>query len=390
MSDKLDDLLKNALAPSEEPSVWLNMRIIQIAKGDITMRKPFFKSARVAIAAVAAVLAAGSITTYAAWKYLSMDEVAKEVNDDKLAKAFQGKDAIYVNESQTYGKYKVTLIGITSGKDLSEYYMTDGDGTKHENRTYAVTAIENKDGTPMSEDSAGSNFLVTPLIKGEKPWQCNIFYMNGGASSFVKDGILYYLSEWDNFEAFAKRGVYLGVLDSTFLDNTVYDFDEKTGEITRNNDYKGMNVLFTVPMDTSKADEAAADALLKKWQEDAERDDSENSDAANGEPITDAFEEEAAKWDIDRIQKEAVLVKDSVKTVKADKDGMLNYSWKWNGYEGSGAVSEDIVFKKGQTGMSEYFNTTNGNGEKDLIFETYCRNEDGTVTISIYHTKGCK
>ena len=72
MSDKLDDLLKNALALSEEPSAWLNKRIIQIAKGDITMRKPFYKTARIAIAAAAVVLAAGGVTTYAAWKYLSM------------------------------------------------------------------------------------------------------------------------------------------------------------------------------------------------------------------------------------------------------------------------------------------------------------------------------
>lgn len=389
MSDKLDDLLKNALAPFEEPSAWLNKRIIQIAKGDITMRKPFYKTARIAIAAAAVVLAAGGVTTYAAWKYLSMEEVAREVKDDKLAKAFQGKDAIHINESQTYGKYKVTLIGVTSGKDLTEYYMADGDGAKFEDRTYAVTAVENKDGSPMPKDSAGTDFLVTPLIKGERPWQCNIFYMNGGSSSFVKDGILYYLSEWDNFEVFAKRGVYLGVLDSGFLDNTVFDFDEKTGEITRNKDYKGMNALFTVPMDESKADEAAADALLEKWQKDTEGDEGEGSTAEDGEPL-DGLEEEVKKWDIDRIQKEAVLVKDSVKTVKADKDGLLNYSWKWNGYGGSISVSEKEIFKKGQAGMSELYGVVNGDGEKDLIFEAYCRNEDGTVTFSIYHTKGCK
>lgn len=379
MSDKLDDLLKNALAPSEEPSAWLNNRIIQIAKGDITMRKPFYKSARFAVAAAAVILAAGGVTTYATWKYLSMDEVARETKGDKLAKAFQGRDAIRINESQTHGKYKVTLIGITSGKNLTEYYMSGDDG-KYEDRTYVVTAIEYKDGSPMSMESSDSNFLVTPLIKGEKPWQCNIYHMNGGSSSFVKDGILYYLSEWDNIEAFAKRGVYLGVLDNVFLDNMVYDFDEETGEITQNKDYKGMNVLFTVPMDESKADEAAADALLKKWQKDAE------GDEEDSEPL-DGFEEEAEKWDIDRIQKEAVLVKDSVKKVKADKDGMLNYDWEWNGQAGSSSVLEETLFEKGQTGMSEHYNVTNGDGEKDLIFETYYRNEDGTVTISIYHTK---
>ena len=387
MSDKLDDLLKNALAPSEEPSACLNKRIIQIAKGDITMRKPFFKSARVAIAAVAVVLAAGSITTYAAWKYLSMDEVAQGVENDKLAKAFQGKDAIRINESQTYGDYKVTLLGSTSGKSLTKFYSN---GIEHDDRTYVVVAIEKKDGSAMPKDVGPSDFLVTPSIKGEKPWQCNSFLMHGAASSFVKDGVMYYLSEWDNYEVFAKRGVYLGVLDEAFCDNTSYNFDEKTGEITRNEDYEGLNALFTVPMDESKADEKAADALLEQWQKDAEGVDEEEAEEQNGDAFTDTFEEESKKWDIDRIQKEAVLVKNSIKTVKADKDGMLNYSWKWNGHEGSGAVSEDIVFKKGQTGMSEYFNTTNGNGEKDLIFETYCRNEDGTVTISIYHTKGCK
>ena len=69
---------------------------------------------------------------------------------------------------------------------------------------------------------------------------------------------------------------------------------------------------------------------------------------------------------------------------------MLNYSWKWNGYGGSISVSEKEIFKKGQAGMSELYGVVNGDGEKDLIFETYCRNEDGTVTFSIYHTKGCK
>ncbi len=384
MSDKLDDLLKNALTPSEEPGACLNKRIIQIAKGDITMRKPFFKSARIAIAAVAAVLAAGSITTYAAWKYLSMDEVAKEVKNDKLAEAFQGKDAIRINESQTYGDYKVTLLGSASGKSLTKFYSN---GIEHDDRTYVVSAIEKKDGSAMPKDVGASDFLVTPFIKGEKPWQCNIFYMNGGASTFVKDGVLYCLSEWDNYEVFAKRGVYLGVLDETFCDNQSYNFDEKTGEITRNEDYKGLNALFVVPMDESKADEEAADALLEQWQKEAEGDDEED---ASADENTDSSNEEASfeedeKWDIERIQKEAVLIKNSVKTVKADKDGMLYYSYNWKGHEGSWRVSEDNLFREGQTGLSECFESTSGSDVE--VFVTFFRNEDGTVTISLYHTK---
>ena len=44
MSDKLDELLKDALTPSEEPSVWLNQSIVRKAKGDNIMKKPDRKS----------------------------------------------------------------------------------------------------------------------------------------------------------------------------------------------------------------------------------------------------------------------------------------------------------------------------------------------------------
>ena len=236
MSDKLDDLLKNALTPSEEPGACLNKRIIQIAKGDITMRKPFFKSARIAIAAVAAVLAAGSITTYAAWKYLSMDEVAKEVKNDKLAEAFQGKDAIRINESQTYGDYKVTLLGSASGKSLTKFYSN---GIEHDDRTYVVSAIEKKDGSAMPKDVGASDFLVTPFIKGEKPWQCNIFYMNGGASTFVKDGVLYCLSEWDNYEVFAKEGYILAYWMKHFVTTSHITLTKRQGKLPEMRIIKG-------------------------------------------------------------------------------------------------------------------------------------------------------
>lgn len=79
--------------------------------------------------------------------------------------------------------------------------------------------------------------------------------MDGGCSSFVKDGVEYRLVDHDNIEAFAGRGVYLGVLGDTFYDRKAYNFNKTTGEITRNESYKGINALFKLPLDQSKADE---------------------------------------------------------------------------------------------------------------------------------------
>lgn len=80
------------------------------------MKIPFFKTAPVAAAAIIGILAAGSLTTYAAWKFFSAEQVAEIAGDTKLANAFMGEGAISVNESQSYGDYKVTLLGTTSGK----------------------------------------------------------------------------------------------------------------------------------------------------------------------------------------------------------------------------------------------------------------------------------
>lgn len=69
---------------------------------------------------------------------------------------------------------------------------------------------------------------------------------------------------------------------------------------------------------------------------------------------------------------------------------MLHYSWKWKDHEGSGYISEEEFFKEGQAGMTESFNAINGKDGKGLIFQTFSRDEKGIVTMTLYHTKGCK
>ena len=76
-------------------------------------------------------------------------------------------------------------------------------------------------------------FLASPFIKGGPPALLNIYYMDGGCTGIAKDCVEYRNADHDNIEAFAGRGVYLGILGDTFYDRDAYNFDQATGEITR-------------------------------------------------------------------------------------------------------------------------------------------------------------
>lgn len=409
MSDKLDDLLKNALTPSEEPGAWLNQRIIRKAKGDNIMKKPFFKTVPVAAALAIGILAAGSLTTYAAWRYLSAEQVAENVGDKKLAKAFQDKDAININESQSYGDYKYTLLGIVSGENLSHYTVKQN-GEIQDSRTYAVISIEKKDGSAMPDIDdkfyKEKDVMITPFIKGEAPEELNVTKMGIGSTAFVQEGVEYRIVDCDNLEAFAKRGVYLGVVDNIY-EGEPYLFDKETGEITPNKEYDGVNVLFQLPLDESKGDETLAKEQIEKWKNtnwekeefSVEVDDAEG-DMGNvvhsytfGDITvsqwdeTDKVLEEEKKWDAKRVQEEAVLIKESVQTVKPDEEGIIHFDWEWNGHSGSGSITVDDIFKKNQYGMSDHIKLATGEKKDSWLFTTFSRNEDGTVTVALYRTK---
>lgn len=388
MKDKLDDLLKDALTPSEEPSAWLNQRIVQTAKGGKNMRKPFFKTVPVIAAIAVAVLAAGGLTTYAAWNYLSMDQVAEVIENKTLADAFRGEDAIRINESQSYGDYKITLLGTVSGENMTDY-TTEKNGVIVQNdRSYVVVSIEKTDGSAMPKDTGAGDFLVTPFIKGQNPAKLNIFHMGGGASAFVQDGIKYCIFEMDNLEPFAKRGIYLGVLGDTFYDSNAYNFDEETGEITRNENYEGINALFVLPLDESKADEKAAEEQLAKWKADfegsaADEEEKTETDMESGE---DETESELDKWTPERLKKEAVLIKNSVKSYPASKyHEMIEADWSWNGMSEEGSMRPDAYFDKDEYG-TKIVGASGGDGDK-LVIDTCTRSKDGTITVKSYHVK---
>lgn len=261
MKKEIDELLKQALTPTEEPDFWLNQKILNQIKEEKRMNIRKAGKIQAAMLAAALVIGAGSISAYAAWKYLAPEKISESLHDSKLTKAFQSEDAMGINETQSYGGYRVTLLGIISGKDITDYEHSSNEQVRND-RSYIAVAIENADGTPFPERTdefpEDLQFMVSPFIRGYDPAWYNVMTMSGGYSEFVENGILYRLVDCDNVEIFADHGLYLGVSDSTFYNNEAYNYDKKSGKITRNEDYKGLNALFDLPIDPSKADPKAA------------------------------------------------------------------------------------------------------------------------------------
>lgn len=265
-SEQLEQLLKQALFSPVEPSQELNQKIINQLREENHIMKPVYKK-KISIPLIAAaIILTMSITTFAAWNFLSPKQVAEHLEDQTLAQAFEGKNAIAVNESVVSGGYNFTLHGIVSGEGLSDFGGSAQD--IHPERTYAVVSIAKQDGSKMpdtqDQEYGQVPFFISPLIKGQKPWQVNIASMNGGYSEFVKDGVMYRLIECDGVEMFADRGLYLCISTSDFYDVKAFHYNEETGEISRNADYEGANALFQLPLDIKKADYQKAEKYLKE------------------------------------------------------------------------------------------------------------------------------
>ncbi len=269
MESDLNRILKDALAPVMEPSPLLNQKILNQVKEQTEMDKYERKhKIRFSVAAAVMVMIAslGSVTAYAAWQYLSPGNVAEKMRDVKLAEVFRQEQALLINETQSYGGYDVTLLGLISGETLSEYSHYSG-GEIRPDRTYAVVAIANADGTAMPETWEDGylecEFFASPLIGGYNPAFYNIASMHGDYSEMSEDGILYRILTCDTVEIFADHDLYLCVTEGMFYNSAGYHYDSHTGEIARNEDYEGLNALFRLPLDASGADPEKAKAYIE-------------------------------------------------------------------------------------------------------------------------------
>ncbi len=270
MKERIDEVLRYALAPEQEPDPRLEREILDAVRrrGEEAAGRKAGWRVRWSAAAVAAALAlcAGSVTVYAAWRYLSPSRVAETVRDSRLAEAFWKEGASVSSETQHFGDYSVTLLGLVSGEQLSEYVRYKADGTAAANRTYAVIAVERTDGAPMpdpSEEEYGERELfASVLIGGYDPALYNIASMSGDYMDITEDGILYRILACDSVEPFADHDLYLCVSEGSFYDPAAYCYEEATGRISRNPEYEGLNALFALPLDASCADpERAAEYM---------------------------------------------------------------------------------------------------------------------------------
>lgn len=381
MNNDIDDLLKQALTPTEEPDFWVNQKIINSMnqKGNQTMRK--FKKIPVLLGLTCA-LCVGATTAYAAYHYLSPATVAKKIDNSKLSEAFKGKQSIEINQTQHFKDYDITLLGITSGKNLSQYFKDDKLVSE---RTYSVVAIKTTDNKTLSKDEwYERNFLVSPYIQGFEPWKVNAFTLDGGYEQFVEDNTLYRITECDNIEKFADHTIYLGISDTTFFEKDAFTYDEKTGNIARNEKYDGVNALFTLPIDKSKANAKEVKQFMKELEKTDSKTEEDSTDSTDA-----SIKEWVAKITPENIDQYADVIKDSVQTV-TPKDGEARYSYedKKAGRKTMGSVYTKYDFKDNKIGMSEHFNYSyDETGLSSLWLETYCLNKDGTVTVAIYTPK---
>lgn len=421
MSKRIDELLATALTPDVQPERALNEQILRRAKEEAQMKKEMKNSFKmsgkrsgkrmaVAAAIAAAVLAVGGGTTYAAWRYLTPQESAVALKDKKLADAFSGEDAIVVNETHTYGDYRTTLIGIVSGKELTDHAMTAG-GEVRADRSYWLLAIEHADGTPMpdtgSPEYGKETFLTSPFIQGLEPWKYNIYTFGGGYSEFVQDGVMYRMAECDNLEVFADREVYLCLADenSAAVINKAYNYNETNGKITRNEAYDGCNALFTLPLDRAKADPEKAESYLKSLdqtpeEEQAEMDqelknlpEAQRKEIEEGEAQTEILRAFVQTLTVDNIDDLCEKVEGSEAVVDVDWDSdWVEYSTAGEaGSSGGMRMSEfKLLFPDDSPRISVQSYGISGGGEDGRYYAQICvlrMDENGVITCADYVPK---
>lgn len=413
MNDPMNELLKLALAPTNPPQKrlstaererldMLNTSILSEVKEREEMGKYGTyckKSAAAAAITTVLILVFGSVSAIAAYRFLNPAQIATESNNPRLAEAFKGSDALLLNETQTFDDYEVTLLGSASGKNISSSLPAD----IIEDEIYAVLALRRTDGKPMPEfdtpENAKLQFFPSFYIHGLDPARFNLDGMNGSYSSCQKNGIRYYTIAMSNIEMFADQGIYVGLCtagrDGDY-NQTAYQLDQKSGDVIRKENFAGVNALFDLPIDESKADPDKAqkfiDAMnhpvsakpnLTEEQKELER---KNQELLR---LADAFFNRITPQNINQLCK----ITDRQICVP-DKNGVFTYAFRIGESE-TGYHTEKVEERltdqtPGVLNISSGFGiggSKDGYEMKFMSFTAYRMNKDGTITRYEYKPK---
>ncbi|MCI8979391.1 MAG: hypothetical protein HFE52_01850 [Clostridia bacterium] len=236
-----------------------------IESEELTMTKKH-KTIKGILCVAAVITALLGTTVFAAYHLMTASEIAEKADYNQLAGVLTENDTSFDIAPQQCGDYTVELLGITTGKNLSNFT----EDVSNDDRTYIVGAISRTDGKPLP-DYAG--LMLTPLISGYKPWDVNIFTLGGGKSEFISDDNMvdYFVYECDSLEMFADHTVYIAVYGGISPDGASAGFAPSSDIFTMDGDgsirfadsYKGDGAIFTVPFDKSKADPQKASEVLK-------------------------------------------------------------------------------------------------------------------------------
>ena len=214
------------------------------------------KTKKIAVLA-AACIALLAVSVSAAMLWLTPAQVAEEHDQPLLAEAFEGPDAIEINETVESGDFSITLLGLVSGRNLDTLNQD-----LEKDHTYSVLALRRLDGEPLENETFDfSGYVMTPLVAGCSPAAVNNWTLGAFAQGFAKDGAYYYLLDTQSIEMFADRTVYMAFYEGFVPNNTIFTMADD-GTIAFADDFTGVHALFTLPLDSAKADPAAAEAFL--------------------------------------------------------------------------------------------------------------------------------
>lgn len=240
----------------ERTATLLRQRARELEKEKRNVKFSKTKKLAVSLAAAVALLV---VSVSAALVWLTPSQVAEQFGNALLAEAFEGPDAIEINETVETGDFAVTLMGLVSGEDLDT--LNPDPGSAH---TYAVLSVRRLDGEPLDNETFDFGaYTMTPLVAGCSPAAVNSWTLNAGASGFAQDGLYYYLLDTESIEKFADRAVYMAFYEGGVPNNTIFTVNDD-GTIAFCEDFDGVQALFTLPLDPARADPAAADAFLEE------------------------------------------------------------------------------------------------------------------------------